>query len=127
MKLLSLEQVLQLHVLALLESGGGEGIRDLGRLESAVASQTQEAFGEILYESLHEKAAAMCRNIIGDHPFIDGNKRTGMLTALTLLSINGFKVKIKKGELEDFAVCIAVEKLDVPAIADWLKKHSTPV
>lgn len=124
MTALSLEQVLELHVLALQESGGGEGLRDLGRLESAVASQSQEVFGEPLYVTVHEKAAALCRGIIGDHPFVDGNKRTAMLTALTLLSVNNCKIHIKEGELEDFAVCIATEKLSVEEIAKWLEEHS---
>lgn len=69
---LTLEQLLALHVLVIQETGGSQGIRDLERLESAVAAQTQSVFGEELYPSLYEKAAAVIRGIIADHPFVDG-------------------------------------------------------
>ena len=124
MKLLTLEQLLELHVLAIAQSGGSDGLRDLGRLESAIAAQSQEVFGEELYQGVFEKAAALMRGIIADHAFVDGNKRTGSLAALTLLKINGNDPFIKPGELEDFAVKVAVEHLDIPVIAAWLKAHS---
>ena len=123
MKYIALEQLLQLHVLA-IEFGGSDGLRDLGRLEAALASQRQEVFGEELYQGVYEKAAALCRGIIGDHPFIDGNKRTAMLVAITFLEINGIQFIAKKGELEDFAVEVAVDRLDVPTIAAWLRAYS---
>ena len=73
---LTLEQLLELHALVIAETGGADGLRDLGRLESAVATQTQAVFGVELYETAYDKAAALTRGIIGDHAFIDGNKRT---------------------------------------------------
>ncbi len=124
MKVVSLEELLQLHALIIRETGGADGLRDLSRLEAALAAQTQNVYGEELYKSLHEKAAAMCRGIIGDHPFVDGNKRTGMLLALTFLEVNGFKFVAEKGVLEDFAVVIAVERLNIAKISEWLKCHS---
>lgn len=123
MKILTLEQLLEIHVLVIWETRGGSSLRDLGRLESVIASQTQIVFGEELHKSIFDKAAAMIRGIIADHPFVDGNKRTGMLAGLTLLKINGQNFKAGKGELEDFAVKIAVERLDVPQIAKWLQDH----
>jgi death-on-curing protein len=124
MKSLTLEQLLQLHVLAIRQSGGSDGIRDIGRLEAAVATQLQEVFGEELYKEIFEKAAALCRGIIADHPFIDGNKRSGMLVGITFLEINGYILKVPKGDLEDFAVHIAIEHLDIPAIAAWFEKFA---
>lgn len=124
MKTITLEQIVQLHVLVILQTRGSDGLRDLGRLESVLATQTQAVFGEELYKDLFEKAAALCRGIIADHPFVDGNKRTAMLVALTFLEINGQKFVAEKGELEDFAVRVAVEHLDIPVIAAWLKVHS---
>ncbi len=124
MNRITLEQLLQLHVLVIRQSGGSDGLRDLGRLEAVIATQYQEVFGEELYKGLFEKAAAMCRGIIADHPFMDGNKRTGMLVAATSLEVNGYIFQIKQGELEDFAVQVAVEHLDVPRIAAWLNAHA---
>lgn len=99
-------------------------MRDIGRLEAALATQTQEVFGQELYPSLEQKSAVLMRNIIADHPFIDGNKRTATLAALTLLELNGRTFIAKPGELEDFAVSVAVEQLDIDAVADWLRTHS---
>ncbi len=123
MKLLTLEQLLQLHALVIQETGGSVGLRDLGRLESAIATQTQNVFGEELYGSSIEKSAALIRNIIADHPFTDGNKRTGMLAGLTFLKINDQTIRLDTGELEDFAVTIATDRLDIKAIVQWLDHH----
>ena len=120
MKLLSLEHLLETHAIVIGETGGSQGLRDLGRLESAIASQSQHVFGEELYATIHEKAAAIIRGIIADHPFVDGNKRTALLAGLTFLKINGLTFTAKPGEIEDFAVKIATDHLDVPAIGRWL-------
>lgn len=125
MQYISLEQILQLHALVLLRYGGATGVRDVGRLEAVVASQYQEVFGEELHKTVHEKSATLIRGIIADHPFSDGNKRTAMLSGLTFLEINGYSFIAELGELEDFAVQVAVESLGVGAIADWLKEHSS--
>lgn len=124
MKILTLDQLLELHVLAVRQGGGDENIRDLGRLESAIAAQTQAVFGEELYPTIFDKAAAVARGIIGDHPFVDDNKRTGMLCALTLLEISGYKFSTKKGEIENFAVFIATKKPEVAEIATWFRAHT---
>ena len=106
-------------------SGGSHGIRDSGRVASAVAAQSQEVFGEVLYKTVFEKAAALTRGIIADHPFVDGNKRTGMMAALLLLELNDINMSgLEDKELEDFAVRVAIEKLDIPDIAVWLEAHS---
>ena len=123
MKLITLEQLLQMHALVIQETGGSAGLRDLGRLEAALATQTQNVFGEELYKNTSEKAAALVRAIIADHPFSDGNKRTGMLVGLTFLVINGITVRFDTGEIEDFAVTIAIDKLDVTSISAWIDHH----
>ena len=121
---LTLEQILQLHALVLVKDGGADGVRDVGRLEAAVSTQHQVVFGEELYATVFAKAAVLIRGIIGDHPFVDGNKRTAMLAGLTLLEVNGYSFVARRGELEDFAVRVATNHLDIDAIADWLKRHS---
>lgn len=126
MNYLSLEHLLEIHTIVISETGGSDGLRDLGRLESVIATQTQNVFGEELYATIHEKAAAIVRGVIADHPFTDGNKRTAFLSGLTFLTINGHTLTAKNGEIEDFAVKIATEHLDIPKIALWLKSHTTP-
>jgi death-on-curing protein len=124
MNYINLEQLLQLHVMVINQSGGSDGLRDLGRLESALASQEQVVFGDELYKTVFEKAAVMTRGVIADHPFIDGNKRTGMLAGSTLLQINGYKLVVEKGGLENFAVLIAVDHCSIEQIAAWFKSNS---
>ena len=121
---LTLGQILQLHALVLIRDGGSDGVRDIGRLESVVSAQHQVVFGKEVYATVFTKAAALIRGIIGDHPFTDGNKRTAMLAGLTLLEVNGYNFTAQRGELEDFAVRVATDHLDIDVIADWLKCHS---
>lgn len=123
MNKLTLEQLLELHALVIEATGGSPGLRDLGRLEAAIATQTQNVFGEELYPEVIDKAAAMIRGIIADHAFVDGNKRTAILAGLTLLELNGINFTAKEGEIEDFAVEIATKHTDVPQIASWLRNH----
>lgn len=121
---LTLEEILQLHAMLIQKYGGSHGVRDIGRLEAVVATQSQSVFGTELYQTVFEKAAAMARGVIADHPFYDGNKRTGMLAGLTFIELNGHVFKAQKGELEDFAVKIATDHLSVEAIAVWLQTHA---
>lgn len=123
MNILSLEQLLEIHAVVIEATGGSLGLHDLGRLQSAIATQTQNVFGEELYPTLLEKSAAIIRSIVADHPFVDGNKRTAMLAGLTLLHINGTLLSLKPKEIEDFVVKVATEQLDVPAIAAWIRLH----
>ena len=72
---ISLEEILRIHFQVIEDYGGSHGVRDEGRLKSVVNAPKQEVFGEEQYSSLFDKAAVYLRNIIGDHPFSDGNKR----------------------------------------------------
>ncbi len=120
----SLEELLFLHFKIIEEYGGSHGVRDEGRLESVVAGPQQEVFGEELYATVYEKAAVYLRNIIADHPFVDGNKRTAVTLAVMFLNRNGLKLAATPKALEDFAVQVAVDRLDIPVIAAWLKAQS---
>ncbi len=124
---LTLEQLLELHALVIEATGGDIGLRDLGRLEAAIATQTQNVFDEELYPGIVVKVAAMIRGIIADHPFVDGNKRTAILVGLVYLELNGINFTAKTGEIENFTVEIATKHLDIPQIVEWLKKHIVEV
>jgi death-on-curing protein len=125
MKWLTLQDLELIHIQIVDASGGSQGTRDTGRLESALAAMKQEVFGEELYQEVHEKAAVLLRGIIADHAYVDGNKRTGVMSALIFLNLNGWDTgELTDTELEDFAVQVAVEHLDVPTIAAWLRAHS---
>ncbi|PJE65692.1 type II toxin-antitoxin system death-on-curing family toxin [Candidatus Saccharibacteria bacterium CG10_big_fil_rev_8_21_14_0_10_47_8] len=128
MRYISEEEILLIHHQLIKRYGGSHGTRDLERVKSAaIIAPAQSVFGEEQYKTVFEKAAVYARNIIADHPFQDGNKRTGIAVAAMFLKKNGYKLKAKKGEIENFAVKIAVKKLDVVQIAAWLQGHSRQV
>ena len=127
MKFLTVQDLALIHIQIIDASGGSQGTRDDGRLQSAVVSLQQSVFGQDLYPSIFEKAAALLRAIIADHPFIDGNKRTGIMSALVFLNLNGVNTKLLQDKaLEDFAVQVAVDHMDIPTIAAWLETNSNP-
>ena len=124
---LSLEDILQLHFYAIEDYDGSHGVRSEGRLQAVVDAPRQEVFGVDQYSTVFEKSAVYIRNIIGDHPFADGNKRTGVMTGVVFLLRAGYQLTATPKELEDFAVSVAVDHLDVADIAGWLEAHSRAV
>lgn len=124
MKYLTLEEILQLHFAVIEDFGGSHGVRDEGRLKSVVLAPAQEAFSAEQYQTVHEKAAVYLRNIIGDLPFADGNKRTGVAVAGVFLLRNNLVLTARPKELEDFAVKIAIDHLEIAEIVVWLQQHT---
>ena len=124
MRFFGLEDILLLHFKIIEDFGGSHGVRAEDRLESVVEAPRQEAFGVPLYPSVYEKSAAYLRGIVMDHPFVDGNKRTGVTVAVIFVQRAGYVFTATPKELEDFAVQVAVERLVIPTIAAWLRAHS---
>lgn len=120
----SVEEILELHYMVVEDYGGSHGVRDEGRLQSLVAAPRATAFGAEQYETPYEKAAVYMRNCIADHMFTDGNKRTGTALAGIFLARQGKRLTALPGELEDFAVSVATDHLEIDAIAAWLEAHS---
>lgn len=83
------QQVLSVHEMMIKATGGSGGVRDMGLLQSALNAPFQAFEGKDVYPSLLSKAAAMCRSVISNHPFVDGNKRTGIHIMLIFLEVNG--------------------------------------
>lgn len=124
MKRISAVQMVLIHAAVIRRTGGSDGIRDLGALRSAEALPFQASFGLELYPTIFEKAAVYARSIIMNHPFVDGNKRTGMNTSMTFLQLNGHRFNGLRGSIEDFAVQLVVDKLEIAQIAEWFKLHT---
>ncbi len=103
---LGLSEVLKLHDMILVQSGGAAGLRDLGALESALGQPHQTFGGEDLYPELVDKAAALGFSLIMNHPFLDGNKRIGHAALEATLMLNGFEpdVAVEDAEAEILAV-----------------------
>lgn len=119
-----LEDILQLHESSIRDFGGSAGIRDVGLLESAIARPFQTFGGEDLYPTAIEKAAALCESLIINHPFIDGNKRTGALALLSLLEEYNFSCTAKEDEFYNFIIVISTGESRFEQIVEWLKTNT---
>ena len=91
-KFFTVDQVIQIHDAFLKDHGGLPGIRDKGLLISAIEMPKSAMFGKHLHPTIYDKAAAYLFHIIQNHPFNDGNKRTGALTTIFFLEENGIKI-----------------------------------
>jgi death on curing protein len=123
MRTLSPEQVLFIHARLVAETGGEHGIRDLGMLLSAVARPQAVFDGKDLYQDIYHKAAALMESLINNHPFVDGNKRTGLTAAAMFLRMNGYHLAASNEEVQSFTLSIAMGKESVETIAKWLEAH----
>jgi death-on-curing protein len=118
---LSLEEVLELHRLVLRQSGGLEGVRDLGGLESAVAQPQMTFDGQDLYPCLPTKATALGFSLIRNHPFVDGNKRIGHLAMEMFLVLNGHELDAGVDEQERIILGLAAGELSREEFAGWVR------
>jgi len=124
---LDLEDVLLIHREQLIRFGGGDGLRDLGLLESAIA-MPRATFGEqFVHDGLFAMAAAYAFHIAENQPFLDGNKRTAVLAAVIFLELNGFLVVEPPSALYDAMIAVAERRLDKPGLAALLQRLSRPV
>lgn len=121
---LTLEQILVIHQDQILRYGGLEGLKSLELLESAVFRPQSIFGGKELYPTIFDKAAALVHSLLLNHPFIEGNKRTGIVAMIIFLDINGVYIKAKNKEIIDLALKIEKKKMNIEKISLWLKDHS---
>jgi death on curing protein len=121
------EQVLFIHARLVSETGGSHGVRDIGLLESAVARPQATFDGQDLYPDLFTKAAALLESLIGNHPYVDGNKRNGITAAGLFLRINDFRLTASDSQLEDFTLKCAQGFISFKQMAAWLRDHSEKI
>lgn len=121
MKHLTVAEILFLHHMLVKKAGGAPGIRDLGLLQSAAARPFAGFAGKS--PSAFDKAAVLAHSIIANHPFVDGNKRTGIVAAGISLRINSSLLKLPQEEMVAFTLRIARGEADWPEISGWLKQY----
>jgi death-on-curing protein len=120
---LTLTEVLSLHRQVVEQSGGALGLRDMGLLESAV-NQPHVTFGEQeLYPTIIDKASALCFSIVMNHPFVDGNKRTGHAAMETFLVLNKLEISASTDEQEQIILNLASGELRRGAFTEWLQQN----
>lgn len=117
------EQACLLHGLMAAHSGGGVGIRDEGLLESALASPFTGFAGVERYPTVEEKAARLGYSLITNHAFLDGNKRIGILIALTFLEVNGVTLTLTDEDVIHAALSVADGSMNYDGLLDWILSH----
>ena len=121
---LALEVLLAIHDEQLAEHGGGEGLRDQGLLESALARpRNLHAYGET---SLTVLAASLGFGLARNHPFVDGNKRTAYVAVETFLALNGIALLASDAECVVAMLDLAAGDLPEAGFAAWLADSTQP-
>jgi death-on-curing protein len=115
-------EVLTIHDRQLAEHGGAAGIRDVGLLASALARPRQLfAYGD---PDIVDLAAIYVSAIIQNHPFVDGNKRTGFIVGVLFLELNGYRFTAPEADATQAVLSLAAGELTEAAFATWLRDYS---
>ena len=123
MILLTVDEIIGLHSKLIAKTGGSDGLRDLGLLESAAYS-AQTSFGEEeLYPTTAEKAARLVYALVSNHAFVDGNKRIGVFVMLMTLKLNGIVIRYTQSELIELGLSTASGKAKYEDILTWIQNH----
>lgn len=123
LKFLTLEQILLMHEEVVAATGGSQGVRDAGAIESCVAQPQMSFGGAELYPKLSEKAAALGFSLVSNHPFVDGNKRIGWVALKAFLNLNGFTIRAKPNDAEQTILRLAAGELSREEWARWVQAH----
>lgn len=119
----SKEKVLLLHQLLVEQTGGEEGIRDIGLLESALEACYATFDGKELFPTKEEKAARLCAGLVSNHAFVDGNKRIGIYVLLTFLEVNGISIEATDEELVEIGLSLAKSEMKYEDLLAWIHEH----
>ena len=124
---LTTEQILFLHARLIAETGGSHGVRDINMLLSAVGRPQASFDNQDLYSDLFTKAAALLDSLIRNHPYIGGNKRTGIAAAALFLRMNGYRSAASNIDLVKFTQEVAQSLHPIEEIVIWLQINTQPI
>lgn len=123
MKFLDRNDIGVIHRDQIKRYGGRLGVRDEGLILSAL-SLPQQVFAKIeMHPTLYDKAAAYLFHLTSNHPFVDGNKRVGLVTALIFLKLNGCDIRFNPRELETLVIRVASSRANKKEIASFFSKR----
>jgi death-on-curing protein len=122
--LVEIEELVWLHTVSIGEFGGGEGIRDSGLLESALARPYSGFGGHYLFDGACLRAAALAEALIQNHGFVDGNKRVAMYAMGLWLEREGLRLETSQEELIEYALGLATRQLGAAEAATWLEERT---
>jgi death on curing protein len=123
---LALDEVLEIHAQQIELYGGSDGVRDPAGLESAVATPMATFGGQFLHPTIPSMAAAYLFHICQNHPFVDGNKRTGANAAITFLLINDWELDFSQDELVDLMLSVASGTTSESVLAETFEARCRP-
>ena len=123
MKILTKAQIILLHAQLIKETGGSDGLRDEGLLDSAILAPFQSFDGKDFYPTVLEKGAQLGFGLIQNHAFVDGNKRVGAHAMLVFLALNGYSFSYTQKELSDIILAVASGAKSSQDLLIWLKSH----
>jgi len=125
--MIKLDYVLLLHKESIEDFGGSLGIRDIGYLQSAIERPFSTFGGKELYTSPFQKAAAILESIVKNHPFVDGNKRTGFLACASMLLLYDLELVVEETQSYSFIIAVASTQMDFENIVEWIQMHSISI
>lgn len=121
---LTQDEVLALHTDQVTRYGGTSGVRDAGLLQSALAMPEATYQGQFLHPDRFEMAAAYLFHLVKNHPFLDGNKRIGLMTTIAFLGLNGLTLIAEPGELYELVIGVASGQVDKGEAAAFFKANT---
>ena len=117
------EQIMLLHEKIAARTGGSAEVRERGLVESGLL-RAEAGFGGVeIYDTVEKKAAAVCCGLIGNHGFVDGNKRTGVAAMLLILKMNDIPMNYTQAELTRFGLDAAQGRVSVEDALAWIEAH----
>lgn len=119
------ERVIEVHDMIIRETGGAQGVLSKGILDFCIQRHEIYLYGFEPFPDIFQKASALMHCIIFFHPFVDGNKRTGIVVASIFLENNDYLLNVESLEAISFTVKIAIGNAEIKEIAQWLLEHST--
>ena len=120
------ETVIALHDALVDKTGGSEGVRDMGLLESAVNAPFQSFGGYDVYPDIEHKAARLTYGLVQNHAFIDSNKRIAAHVMLVYLKVNGVTLTYTQEELQDIFLGLAASEVTFDDLVSWIMNHEVP-
>ena len=121
---LTFAEIIEIHDYQISRFGGAEGLRDIDLLKSAIGMPSATFGGEYLHPSIIEMTAAYLYHLVENHPFVDGNKRTGAMAALIFLDLNGYDFDASDADFTAMVLKVASGEMMKSEISMFLRQHA---
>jgi death-on-curing protein len=126
-KFLSFTEILKIHQDQILRYGGDSGVRDIELLKSAIGMPSATYGGQFLHTDIYEMAAAYLFHLVQNHPFVDGNKRVGAVSALVFLILNGYVFEAPEDKFAEIVLSVAMGELDKAEVAVFIHRWAEKI